>query len=105
MPVYAFECCECSYVEDRLMSVSKRHEALNCPECHGLGTMLKMLTAPHIAPIPGIPNRINQHWNEGDRDTKVIPMDGRRDERREKVKALSKKSARRKAAQSTGDAT
>jgi len=53
--------------------------------------MKRMLSRPYIAAIPGIPNRINKDWNEGDRTTKMIPMDGRRDERKEFIRRASKK--------------
>jgi len=53
--------------------------------------MRRLISRPYIAAIPGIYNRINKDWNEGDRTTKMIPMDGRREERRAWVKARSKK--------------
>jgi putative FmdB family regulatory protein len=64
MPTYVFECPECDHLVEHTLRVSNRNEAISCERCDH-SKMKRIIARPHIAPIGGIPNCLNQHWNEG----------------------------------------
>lgn len=61
MPVYRYECEDGHLVEER-RPVAKRNDPSSCPRC--LAPLHKVFMPTHVAPIGGIPNRLNRHWNE-----------------------------------------
>lgn len=62
MPLYEYVCDNGHRFTAR-RSVEDREYAL-CPHnCILFGK--KKFSRPHNAPIPGIYNRVNRHWNEG----------------------------------------
>ena len=40
MPTYTFQCDNCNYQEDFLLTISKRNEPKKCPKCQNLMTRL-----------------------------------------------------------------
>lgn len=66
MPLYEYRCVyESCYRELGLLTLraaTQDRDAQQCPRCRSF--LKRRYVAPHAAPIPGIPNRVNRHWNE-----------------------------------------
>ena len=61
MPLYAYHCPDCSDDVELMVPMVDR-DTPRCPSCDT--RLLRHRSTPHLAPIGGIPNRLNRHWNE-----------------------------------------
>lgn len=61
MPRYQYVCRTCHAPRDFWSSIADRDHQ-DCPQCGD--RLVRSYTAPHVAPIGGIYNRLNAHWNE-----------------------------------------
>lgn len=80
MPTYVYVCKPCDGEPfERELPVVERNSVC-CPTCFSPAT--RRFVAPHVAPIGGIPNRLNLGWDEGDRRSKTFDTTGRGKEQR-----------------------
>jgi putative FmdB family regulatory protein len=63
MPRYEFRCTVCHNVWDVYVPVDERDDPRPCLVCQE-GKGVRVMQVPHVAPIGGIPNRLNRNWDE-----------------------------------------
>jgi putative FmdB family regulatory protein len=67
MPLYTYTCDTCDSTVEEFRAVSDRDGGVHLCGKERSGLLIRSFSSPHLSPIPGIPNRLNQHWNEGGR--------------------------------------